>query len=200
METLVVPAAEGRAVSVAKGRRLRIVTPHGGQAADFFAFRSSDMDEWLSPMHTWVLSRSIKPRQGDTFLSRYRRPLLDFADDGAAGVHDMLLAACDAARYEQLGCEGPHASCAGNLKTAMAGRGVDIAVVPQPVNFFTHTRIDAFGVLTSPPNPVPPGAYVELTALTDLVCVVSSCPFDLALSDWPINAPVGPTELVVELH
>lgn len=200
MESHVVPAAEGCAIRVAKARRLRIVTPQGSQAADFFAFRADDWDEWLSPMHTWVKTRSLRPRQGDTFLSRFRRPLVDFVDDGADGVHDMLIAACDAARYEQLGHEGPHASCAENLKTAMRGLGVDIDVVPQPVNFFTNTRIEDDGTLVSPPNPVPPGAYVELAARADLVCVVSSCPFDLGLPDWPINAPGGPTELLVEVR
>ena len=55
------------------------------------------------------------------------------------------------------------------------------------------------GRLTSPPNPVPPGAYVELEARADLICVVSSCPYDLKVNDWEINAPGGPTELVIEL-
>jgi hypothetical protein len=31
----------------------------------------------------------------------------------------------------------------------------------------------------------------------DLICVVSSCPFDLAVEGWTINAPGGPSELLV---
>jgi uncharacterized protein YcgI (DUF1989 family) len=122
------------------------------------------------------------------------------SEDGAGGVHDMLIAACDQFRYEFFGHQGPHASCAENLKVAMRRRGFEIDVVPQPINFFTNTVVTANGRLTSPPNPVPPGAYVELEALMDLVCVVSSCPFDLAVEGWTINAAGGPSELLVAVY
>lgn len=74
-----------------------------------------------------------------------------------------------------------------------------VDVIPQPVNFFTLTTVDADGTFRSPPNPVPPGAFVELEALMDLICVVSSCPFDLAVDGWTINAGGGPTELDVDV-
>ena len=199
-DQIIVPAREGRAVELGEGRRIRVVTPHGRQAADFFAFNAADLGEWLSPMHSWVASRHLRPRQGDRFLSRFRRPLLDFVEDGADGVHDMLLAACDQFRYEQFGVEGHHPSCAENLQIAMRRRGHEIPVVPQPVNFFTCTSVTPEGDIAAPPNPVPPGAYVELEARMDLVCVVSSCPFDVALGDWAINAPGGITELAIELR
>ena len=77
--------------------------------------------------------------------------------------------------------------------------GHEIDVIPQPVNFFTNTRIEADGRLVSPPNPVAPGAYVELEALMDLICVVSSCPFDLNMQGWEINAGTEISELVVEV-
>ncbi len=200
MESHVVPAAEGRAFHVDRGGRIRIVTPKGRQAADFFAFCTADIAEWLSPMHTWVWSFSVKPRPGDALLSRFRRPMLDFVEDGAGGMHDMMLAACDQARYEQFGFAGHHRSCSENLEIAMRGLGHELAVIPQPINFFTHTHIDAEGRLTSPPNQVPAGGYVELEARVDVICVVSSCPFDLEREGWTINAPGGPTELLVELR
>ncbi|MGE0121071.1 MAG: DUF1989 domain-containing protein [Dongiaceae bacterium] len=199
MTTLEIPPRGGAAVLVARGQRLRIVTPRGAQAADFFAYAADNVREWLSPMHTWVTTRSIKPRPGDTFLSRFRRPMLDFLEDGAGGMHDMMIAACDQGRYEQFGFVGPHASCSENLRSAMARLGHQIDVVPQPVNFFTNTVVETDGKLVSPPNTVPPGGYVELAARMDLLCVVSSCPFDLPIPGWTINAPGGPTELVVEL-
>jgi uncharacterized protein YcgI (DUF1989 family) len=81
----------------------------------------------------------------------------------------------------------------------MARLGHAIDVVPQPVYFFTNTVVDPGGKLISPPNSVPPGGYVELAARMDLICVISSCPFDLRVLGWTINAPGGPTELVVEI-
>ena len=200
MESHVVPAAEGRAFHVGEGGRIRIVTPEGRQAADFFAFCAGDVGEWLSPMHTWVWSLSVKPRPGDTLLSRFRQPMLDFVEDGAGGMHDMMLAACDQARYAQFGFDGYHRSCSENLEIAMRGLGHELSVIPQPINFFTNTHIDEEGRLTSPPNQVPAGGYVELEARADLICGVSSCPFDLAREGWSINDPGGPTELIVELR
>ena len=195
-----IPARAGLAVAVERGQRIRVITPKGAQAADFFAYAADNVREWLSPMHTWVTTRSIKPRVGDSFLSRFRRPMLELVEDGAGGMHDMMIAACDQARYEQFGFVGAHGSCSENLRSAMARLGHAVDVVPQPVNFFTNTVVEANGGLTSPPNAVPPGGYVELTARMDLICVVSSCPFDLPIPGWTINAPGGPTELVVEVE
>ena len=200
MTRVVVPASEARAVEVRKGERLRITTPKGRQAADFFAFNTRNIGEWLSPMHSWVTTFSVKPRQGDTLLSRFRRPMLTIVEDGAAGCHDMMIAACDHFRYEFFGHKGPIASCADNLETAMRRLGHAIPVIPQPVNFFTNTVITPEGKLTSPPNPVPPGAYVEIEAAMDLIAVVSSCPFDLPIDGWSINAEGGPSELILDLR
>jgi uncharacterized protein YcgI (DUF1989 family) len=125
--------------------------------------------------------------------------MLDLVEDGAAGVHDMMIAACDQGRYEHFGVEGPHPSCSDNLRAAMARLGHQIEVIPQPVNFFTNTQIGPDGALISPPNPVPPGAYVELQARIAVICVVSSCPFDLPIPGWTINAEGGPTELRLEV-
>jgi uncharacterized protein YcgI (DUF1989 family) len=121
-----------------------------------------------------------------------------FLEDGAGGVHDMLIAACDQARYEEFGVVGHHPSCSENLVRVMAERGLEVPVVPQPINFFTNTTVTVDQRLVSPPNPVAPGAYVVIEALVDLICVVSSCPFDLKLDWWPINAASGPTELLLE--
>ena len=175
------------------------MTPKGAQAADFFAYNAANTGEWLSANHTWVTTFNVKPRQGDVLISRFRRPMLKFSKDGAGGVHDMMIAACDQFRYEFFGHSGPHASCSENLCVAMRRRGYQVDVVPQPVNFFTNTHVEADGSLKSPPNPVPAGAFVELEALMELICVVSACPFDLPLKDWTINAGAGPTELVVDI-
>lgn len=198
MKSITVPASEGRAFRVEQGQSVRIVTPHGAQAADFFAYNAANTGEWLSAAHTWVASRDTRPKKGNVFLSRFRRPMIDFEDDGADGVHDMMLPACDKLRYEQLGHEGPHASCSENLQIAMRRLGYEINVIPQPVNFFTNTGVEPDGTLVSPPNPVKPGSFVTLKARMDLFLIVSSCPFDLKLSDWTINAPGGPTALLVE--
>ena len=125
--------------------------------------------------------------------------MLTFVADAAGGAHDMMIAACDQFRYEQLGFDGNHANCADNLCNAMRRLGHNIDIVPQPINFFTHTVVEADGTFKAPFNPVKPGDYVELEALMDLICVVSACPFDLQPDGWIINSPErGPTEIIIE--
>ena len=182
------------------GQRIRIVTPKGQQSADFFACRASDISEWLSPPHTWMPTRSLHPRVGDTFLSRLRAPMADFVEDGADGLHDFIIAPCDAIRYKQFGVEGHHRSCAENLQIAMRALGHEIDITPLAVNFFTNTVVEDGFMFNTPSAPVvQPGGYVVLEARMDLIGVVSACPYDLAGPGWSINAPDGPTEIVVEL-
>ena len=202
MTRQVVPASEGRAVRLARGKRLRLATPRGNQAADFFAFNAENVGEWLSCPHSWVTTFCIKPRQGDVFLSRFRRPMLRLVEDGAGGIHDMMIAACDQFRYEFFGHKGPHASCSDNLQQAMRREGYEISVIPQPINFFTHTEIHTDGRLSAPGGNIPPGAFVVVEALMDLICVVSSCPYDLAnaTKGWKVNPGAKVTELLVEIH
>ena len=103
MQTYDIPPSGGEAVRVARGERIRVITPEGQQAADFFAYAAENVAEWLSPMHTWVKTRSVRPSVGDTMLSRFRRPMLELVEDGAGGMHDMMIAACDQLRYEEFG-------------------------------------------------------------------------------------------------
>jgi len=145
-------------------------------------------------------TRALHPRVGDTFLSCFRRPMLDFVEDGADGIHDLIIAPCDAIRYKQFGVEGHHRSCAENLEIAMGELGHDITVIPLAVNFFTSTTVEDGFMFNTPAAPVvKPGGYVVLKARMDLICAVSSCPYDLAGPGWAINAPDGPTEIIVEL-
>jgi uncharacterized protein len=200
MTTTTVPAREGRAFMVKTGEYVRITTPMGAQAADFFAYNAYNVSEWLSANHTWVTTFCVKPREGDTLISRFRRPMITIVKDGAGGIHDMMIAACDQFRYEFFGHKGPHPSCSENLAVAMRRLGYNIDVIPQPINFFTNTRVEVDGRFLSPPNPVAPGAFVEMRALMDLICVVSACPFDLNVDGWTINARQGPTDLVIEIR
>jgi len=126
--------------------------------------------------------------------------MITIVKDGAGGVHDMMIAACDEFRYEFFGHKGPHPNCSENLAVSMRRLGYSIDVIPQPINFFTNTRVEADSRFVSPPNPVLPGAFVEMKALMDLICVVSACPFDLNVDGWTINAHQGPTDLVVEVR
>lgn len=194
MQRVEVPAGEGRRVTVHAGQVVRVVTEEGGQVGDLFAVVADDPAEWLSAAHTRGQLNRLFPLVGEAFVTDRRRPVLTLVGDTSPGRHDMLIPACDPARYRSLGVTGWHASCAENLRTALRGTGIRADVVPQPVNLFMDIPLVDDGTLLFRPSPAGPGAAVALRAEVDCVVVVSACPQDLS----GINVD-GPGPLVLEL-
>lgn len=173
METFHIPARGKLSVDLRTGDRVRVITPNGGQVADFFAFNADAPAEYLSARHTLVSStRHLYPRAGQVFLTSLRRPIMKFVEDGAREMHEMVLAACDPARYRLLGVEGYHPSCAQNLQDVMAARGITITEIPQPLNLFSSTRADPDGNIITHPNLTRGGDYAVFEALMDAIVVV----------------------------
>ncbi|MGN6166730.1 MAG: DUF1989 domain-containing protein [Solirubrobacteraceae bacterium] len=200
MSVIEVLPAHGKAVCLGRSQLLRLSTPKGKQAADFWAF-TSDMTEWMSAPHTWARTNVVKPRQGDLFVSQLRNPMLAFARDGARGCHDMHIPACDSQRYREFGESEPHRSCAANLAEALAELQKETAITPQPINFFTNAWIgDNHELVMGDPreHPIEPGSFVVLEAVRDLVCVASSCPHDVAIPGWSLS-DAAPSELELEV-
>src|SRR5487761_1409042 len=115
----VVPARGGRAVRMARGAEIEIINPSVTQVVDTWAVCPPDGAEHMSMEHTRVALGRLVPRAGDALYSNGRRALLTLVADTSPGVHDTLMASCDAERYRQLGAEGGHASCAGNFAAAL---------------------------------------------------------------------------------
>src|ERR671936_2434519 len=152
-ETLQIPAREGRAVRVDAGRRFRVIDVEGGQVADTWAFDADDPDEFHSAQHTRVHVNALFPRPGEQFVTNLRRPILLLEEDATPGIHDMLCAACDPARYEGLGVEGWHASCQENLQRAMAALGHERIEIPQPINLFMNIPVGTDSTIGFEPSP-----------------------------------------------
>ncbi|HEY2429771.1 MAG TPA: urea carboxylase-associated family protein [Acidimicrobiales bacterium] len=189
-----VPARTGLAVDVDAGQRVAVVDVEGGQVGDFFAFNRDDLSEHLSASHTRAFTSRLLPGIGECFVSSRRRPMLRVVADTSPGYHDMLIAACDEARYAQLGFEDGHASCAENLATALAATGRTVSHVPQPFNVFMRTPAGPDGTIAWLPAESAVGDRYEMEALIDLVVVLSACPSDTV----GINVG-GPTALAIEL-
>ena len=189
---MVIPAGQGLAFRIHAGDRFRLVDPEGGQVGDLFAFAATDADKYLSAAHTRTSVSRLFPSIGEHFLTNRRRPILTLTADTSPGAHDMLIAACDPARYDGLGVAG-HASCADNLRIALSRLALATPVVPQPVNVFMNIPVGANGDLSWLPAPSRPGDAVTFEADMDCVIVVSACPMDLN----PINGD-RPTSLAIE--
>jgi uncharacterized protein len=194
IETVEVPGGEGRAVLVREGQCVRAVDVAGGQVGDLFAFAAGNPDEYASASHTRVGIAKMFPRPGDLVLTNRRRPILVMIEDTSPGRHDMLYAACDAARYAGLGAPASHRSCAGNLDEALRNQGLSLTTVPQPLNIFMDVQPNPDGTIVSAPASTRAGDYVAFQASQDCLVVLSSCPMDIV----PISTGgITPLELQV---
>jgi len=182
-DPILVPARKGKAARLDRGARLRLVNTHGQQVVDTWAFNRGDIAEFMSMEHTRAHLQKILPTTGDTLYSNRRRPLLSFVEDTSGGIHDTLIAACDARRYELLGVAGHHDSCADNLRAALAELGLAPPEIPAPLNMFMNIPIGPGGAISWEPSIAGLGSHVVLRAEIDLVLVFSACPQDIV----PIN-------------
>jgi uncharacterized protein YcgI (DUF1989 family) len=192
-----IAARTGRAVRLRNGERLTIHNPTGYQVCDFWAFVDPGTREYLSMAHTHTALQSIFPRVRDTLVSNARRPILAFEKDTSPGVHDTIIAACDLARYRELGVDEYHDNCTDNLRMALRAIGIDAPAIPAPFNLWMNIPLSGDGGTRWEAPLSRPGDYVVFRALTDLVAVMSACPQDLT----PVNG-VGqtPAELAFEVH
>jgi hypothetical protein len=196
VETIHIPAREGRAVRVEAGSSFRVVDVEGGQVADTWAFVANDPGEHHSAQHTRAYVDRLFPRPGERFVTNRRRPILTLEEDNTPRVHDMLIAACDPPRYEGLGVEGWHASCEENLQRALEALGVQPIprFAPQPINLFMNTPAGLDGTIQWLPAETDAGDNVVLRAELDIVVAVSACPQDIVA----INNR-GPSAIEIEL-
>ncbi|MBO0847958.1 MAG: urea carboxylase-associated family protein [Pseudonocardia sp.] len=178
-ERVWVPAGEGRAVRVRARARVRVVDPQGGQVGDLFAFNAADPSEHHSAGHTRAHTSRLFPAVGEQFVTNRRRPILTLLTDDSPGHHDMLIPACDSARYAALGASD-HASCVANLCTALGEVGLTMVEPPQPINVFMDIPVAPDGRLRWLPAPTGPGDSITFRAEMDCVLVLSACPQDLA--------------------
>jgi uncharacterized protein YcgI (DUF1989 family) len=192
--TIEIPPREGRGVRVPAGAAFRVVDLDGRQVGDLFAFAAHDVSEYASAEHTRAYVSRLFPRVGEPFVTNRRRPILVLERDDSPGVHDMLCAACDPARFELLGVEGWHASCQENLLRARAELGHPDVEVPQPINLFMNIPVAADGTHGWEPARTRAGDSVTLRAQMDALVVVSACPQDIV----PINDR-NPTRLAIEV-
>jgi len=209
----VVKAGHGFAFSVAKGQRFRITDLQGRQIVDFLAWKQLPPAAASSDSNT-SSSNGIAPTLADPQIrfsagnTRWHltgaTPALNehlYTNTGAAmfvitadtvRIHDMTFPCCYPELYAREGFKG-HRACASNISEAMTlagywgGRPMDHRDVPDPFNVFQNTP---FYKLNGDLMSSVAGDYIEMVALMDVVCAVSSCPYDL-------NGFVKPTEIGV---
>jgi uncharacterized protein len=161
-----------------------VVDVAGGQVGDVFAFAAppgagADLSEHHRAAHTRAVVSRLFPAVGEPFVTDRRRPILTLVEDTSPGQHDMLIAACDPARYAGLGA-ADHRSCAANMREALAELDLTYpGPTPQPINVFMRIPVGADGRLSWLAATSTAGASVTFEAALDCVVVVSACPQDI---------------------
>jgi uncharacterized protein YcgI (DUF1989 family) len=178
-----IPARRGLAAHVKQGQVVKVINTSGKQVVDTWALNADDLDEWLSMEHSRVALMKLLPAVGDTLVTNHRRPVLSFVEDTTAGIHDMLMAACDVYRYELLGAIGYHDNCTDNLRNALQAIGLRSKTTPSPLNLFMNVPWADDGNLAYVRPVSEAGQYVSLRAEMDLIVVFSACPQDMI----PVN-------------
>ncbi len=185
----VLAARTGVALPVAAGSTVEIINPGGSQVVDTWALCLPRGDGHLSVDHTRAMLGRLVPRVGDTLYSDHREPVLTLTSDTGPGVHDMLIPACDPARYRLLGAAGHHGNCRENFLGAVAEAGFPAEAVPGPLNLFMNVPVAEDGTLTFAAPRGRPGDSVRLRADRDVLLVMSACPQDMLPVNGQLRQP-----------
>ena len=165
------------------GQTICIANTHGGQVVDMWAFCANPPGEHMSMPHSVVTLGRIKPALGSMLVTQMRNPILKLVEDKSPGMHCMLFAACDAARYRLLGAKGYHDNCADNLRHAVKPFDIALPYIPTPLNLFMNTKFDEASIMTIDPPESIPGDSVSFHAERDCIVALSACPQDMV----PVN-------------
>lgn len=177
------PGPAGPCDSGARGRTAAGHQYPCNPVGDFWAFAEADPGEHLSMEYMRPDLRKLAPQPDDALVKNRRRPILRMLEDGSPGVHDTLVASCDAHRYSQLGHQGYHDNCTDNLRMALSAIGISLPEIPCPLNLWMNTPPREHGVMVWLPPVSHPGDQVTFRAQMDLIAVLSACRMDLL----PIN-------------
>jgi len=181
---IMIPACHGIATQLSNGQTIKVINTHGTQVVDTWAFTlssSGHITTQMSMQHTRASLNSIRPKVGDGLYNNERKQMFTIMEDTTKGVHDTLVAACDSARYVELGGWEGHRNCAHNLAEGLLEIGIKAPqFTPSPLNLFMNIPVhdDLTTISFDPPTSVR-GQYVCLKAEMDLVVAFSACPQDI---------------------
>jgi uncharacterized protein YcgI (DUF1989 family) len=68
-----------------------------------------------------------------------------------------------------------HSNCSDNLTQALRSAGMEVALLPTPLNVFMNVEIHTDGALSIQPPLTRAGDSIELSAEMDLVVALTAC-------------------------
>ncbi len=199
LQDLRIKAATATGYFVKAGEYIQIIDVDGRQCTDFQCFDARKVDKGkdrpLDVTSTRTMIGLAYPAPGlpSKAFDQDFDPLVEVVRD-TCGRHDAFGLACTSRYYDDMGYPG-HPNCTDNFNKALTPYGVKARAGWMAINFYFNTGIDANNVIYLDEPWSRPGDYVLLKALTDLVCVSSSCPDDIdAANAW------DPTDIHVRTY
>jgi aminomethyltransferase len=183
LQDIRVSRATAEAYVVRAGEYIQIIDVAGRQCTDFQCFSARGLDKGLERPLDVTTTRSLVgqsyplPGLFSKAFDQDMQPLVQVVRD-TVGRHDAFGLACNARYYDDQGYPG-HVNCTDNFNKQLAPYGVAARKGWMALNFFYNTGINANNVLYFDEPWSRAGDYVLLRAVTDLVCVSSSCPDDI---------------------
>ncbi|MFO0994574.1 MAG: DUF1989 domain-containing protein [Hyphomicrobiales bacterium] len=199
LQDIRIKAATAQAYVVKAGEFIQVIDVDGRQCTDFQCFSLRKLDKGLENALDATVTRTLTGRSYPTpglpskAFGRDFEPMIEIVQD-TVGRHDAFATACNSRYYDDMGYPG-HVNCTENFNEALAPYGIDRRKGWEALNYFYNTNIDAHNQLYLDEPWSRPGDYVLMRALTDLVCVSSSCPDDIdAANGW------DPTDIHVRTY
>jgi aminomethyltransferase len=178
-----ISASTASAYVVRAGEYIQVIDVEGRQCTDFQAFALRKVDGGKDLSLDATVTRTLTGRSYPTpglpskAFDREFEPLVEIVQD-TCGRHDAFATACNSRYYDDMGYPG-HVNCTENFNQALEPYGIRPRKGWEALNYFYNTNIDKNNQLYLDEPWSRPGDYVLMRALTDLVCVSSSCPDDI---------------------
>ncbi len=189
LQDIRIRAATATAYLVRAGEYIQVIDVSGRQCTDFQALAARKVDKGLNLALDLTVTRTLlgrsypMPGLPSKSFDREMEPLIEIVQD-TVGRHDAFALACTSRYYDDMGYPG-HANCTENFNHALAPYGVAPRKGWEALNYFYNTNIDHQNQLYLDEPWSRPGDYVLMRALTDIICVSSSCPDDIdAANGW----------------
>lgn len=184
-----IKAATANSYFVRAGEYIQIIDVDGRQCTDFQCFSARKLDKGIERPLDVTSTRAMiglsypMPGLPSKAFDNDFDPLVEIVRD-TCGRHDAFGLACTARYYDDIGYPG-HVNCTDNFNAALREYNVAPREGWMALNYFFNTGIDHNNVIFMDEPWTRPGDYVLLRAMTDLVCVSSSCPDDIdAANAW----------------
>ena len=178
-----IKAATAQAYMVKAGEYIQIIDVSGRQMTDFQCFSAAKLDKGIENALDATVTRTLtgraypSPGLPSKAFGFDFEPMVEVVQD-TCGRHDAFATACNSRFYDDMGYPG-HVNCTDNFNYALTPYGIAKRRGWEALNFFYNTRMDHANVIVTDESWSRAGDYVMLRALTDLVCVTSSCPDDI---------------------